>query len=86
MTVSAVLYRAIIENPQRIAAKADFEHLRAVKLHLERDSFSGEWSSTLRSVMAAMLQLAEQLVHGESTSTSMPVDQYLSLLDLPEPR
>lgn len=76
LAVSAILYRAICENPYRMAAKADLEHLRAVKLHLERDSFSGEWGSTLTSTLGTMLQIAEHLVRdgptrvGESTANT----------------
>lgn len=56
-----------------MAAKADLEHLRAVKLHLERDSFSGEWSSALHGTMATMIQIAEHLVLNQSKAdgTSM---------------
>ena len=68
MAVSAILYRAICENPHRMAAKVDLEHLRAVKVHLERDSFSGEWSSTLHSTMESMTQIAEQLVRNDPTT------------------
>lgn len=72
VAVSAVLYRAICENPHRMAAKVDLEHLRALKLHLERDSFSGEWSSTLHSTMGTMLQIAEHLVRNEPTRIDVP--------------
>jgi len=51
-----------------MAAKVDLEHLRAVKVHLERDSFSGEWSSTLHSTMESMTQIAEQLVRNDPTT------------------
>jgi hypothetical protein len=68
VVVAAVIYRAICENPRRIAAKADLEHLRAVMLHIERDSFSYEWSSTLKSTMETMLQIAEELVRGDHPS------------------
>lgn len=56
-----------------MAAKADLEHLRAVKVHLERDSFSGEWSSTLHGTMATMIQVAEHLVlnQGKADAISM---------------
>lgn len=77
MAASAVLYRAIYENPRRIAAKADLEHLRAVILHLERDSFSCEWSSTLRSKMVEMTKVAEQLVHGGAANVELIDDEYL---------
>lgn len=60
-----------------MAAKADLEHLRAVKLHLERDSFSGEWSSTLHSTMATMIQIAENLVLNQSkTDGSSTEDRF----------
>lgn len=73
VTTSAVLFRAICENPARMAAKADLEHLRAVRLHLERDSFSGEWSSTLRGTMGSMLQIAERLVRSDGEATGSAI-------------
>ena len=72
VSVSAVLYREICESPQRMAAKTDLECLRALKVHLERDSLSGEWHATLHNTMSKMLEIAEQLVRGEPAGLDMP--------------
>lgn len=55
-----------------MAAKADLECLRALKVHLERDSLCGEWSSMLRSTMCKMLEIADHLVRGEPIGLDMP--------------
>ncbi|KEZ45100.1 hypothetical protein SAPIO_CDS2530 [Scedosporium apiospermum] len=66
----AVLYRNICKNPLHLSARADLEHLRACKLHLERDTPNDVIGPVLKTLFANMVVSAHDLVW-RSSSTAM---------------
>jgi len=68
MAAMAVLYRNICRNPLHLAARADLEHLRACKLHLERDTPHNVTGPSLKALFDYMVTSAHDLVWKPSSS------------------
>lgn len=66
MGALAVLYRSILKSPSRLSSRADLEHLRAVRIHLQRDDLQSNFSPSLRALFNNMVKSAEELVWKQS--------------------
>ncbi|KAM5520512.1 NAD(P)-binding protein [Fusarium oxysporum f. sp. phaseoli] len=62
MAAIATLYRSIARNPASFSSRSDLEHLRAGKIHLERDSSSNGTGPALSKLFHDMLSSAQHLV------------------------
>ncbi|RSL39474.1 hypothetical protein CEP54_016317 [Fusarium duplospermum] len=62
MAAIAVLYRSISKNPLSFSARADLEHLRAGKIHLDLDTPSNGTVPALKALFENMLSNAQDFV------------------------
>lgn len=62
MVAISTLYRYILRNPSKISTRADLEHLRAGKIHLDRDAHKNFAIPGAKALFKNMLSSAQDLV------------------------